>query len=296
MRRFLFAFFCVPSFEERGGVGQLKRILPSRERVARDVLRFSLVAICISKQVCGNLLARRAYGAHKGVFYRPAPTHYRPEPSEGCARRRPVLPRAEPSQLAFRFSLPSPLPFWPSQRAPPTHPSVRPSLPTSRSCLVAFWSLRPSEKVGGGPAGCVVRKSQGANGSLHAPLPPLCAPRSVHERAPVKIDLLKGQQPLNLLPQEAFSTPQGDCTPYTLHRMAQRQRGCARSGGTFLRERRSVPDGRTDGRTGGPPAHFSVALPLFLLRTLFWQWVSKPCGSSSSAIFFFFFYKPSKLH
>lgn len=31
MRRFFFVFF-VPSFEERGGVGQLKRILPSRER------------------------------------------------------------------------------------------------------------------------------------------------------------------------------------------------------------------------------------------------------------------------
>lgn len=37
----------------------------------------------------------------------------------------------------------------------------------------------------------------------------LCAPCSLHECAPVKIDLLKGQQPLNLLPQEACSA-QGD--------------------------------------------------------------------------------------
>lgn len=35
-------------------------------------------------------------------------------------------------------------------------------------------------------------------------------PRSALERAPVKIDLLKGQQPLNLPSQEAFSALQGD--------------------------------------------------------------------------------------
>lgn len=40
----------------------------------------------------------------------------------------------------------------------------------------------------------------------------LCAPRSMHECAPVKIDLLKGQQPLNLLQQEACSALQGDST------------------------------------------------------------------------------------
>lgn len=34
----------------------------------------------------------------------------------------------------------------------------------------------------------------------------------MHECAPVKIDLLKGQQPLNLLPQEACSALQGDTT------------------------------------------------------------------------------------
>lgn len=37
-------------------------------------------------------------------------------------------------------------------------------------------------------------------------------PRSVLERAPVKIDLLKGQQPLNLPSQEAFSALQCDST------------------------------------------------------------------------------------
>lgn len=40
----------------------------------------------------------------------------------------------------------------------------------------------------------------------------LCAPHSMHECAPVKIDLLKGQQPLSLLPQEAFSALEGNST------------------------------------------------------------------------------------
>lgn len=191
----------------------------------------------------------------QGCLLSPAPTHYRPGALGGMRSETARSPAAEPSQLAFRFSLPSSLPFWPSQRAPPTLPSVRPSVPPDKPLLSSCFLVSQAVRKGrGGPAGCVVRKSQGANGSLHAPLPPLCAPRSVHECAPVKIDLLKGQQPLNLLPQEAFSTPQGDWTPYTLHRMAQRQRGCARSGGTFLRERRSVPDGRTDGRTARRPA------------------------------------------
>lgn len=40
-------------------------------------------------------------------------------------------------------------------------------------------------------------------------------PHSMHECAPVKIDLLKGQQPLNLLLQEACSS-QGGGTQETL--------------------------------------------------------------------------------
>lgn len=94
-------------------------------------------------------------------------------------------------------------------------------------------------------------ESPGANGSLRVPLPPLRAPRSVHECAPVKIDLLKGQQPLNLLPQEAFSTPQSDGTPRNTGWRGGSDKRAAHVQGTDSSEgeRCCVPDGRTDGQT-----------------------------------------------
>ena len=76
-----------------------------------------------------------------------------------------------------------------------------------------YESHSANQAQGYGPIGCVVwshrSKAEQIVSVCHCLL---CARRSMHECAPVKIDLLKGQQPLNLLPQEACSALQGDST------------------------------------------------------------------------------------
>lgn len=165
MRRFL--FFCAV-FRGAWGCRPTEAHSAFTRKGARDVLRFSLVAICISKQVCGNLLARRAYSAHKGVFYRQLPLIITRSPRRDAlgdgpfSRGRAFAARLSP--FAFRCRCRRRCrfgrlkerrrPFRPSAHPPSAH---RPSLPTSRSCLFAFWSLRPSEKVGGSCRMCCVK-------------------------------------------------------------------------------------------------------------------------------------------
>lgn len=69
--------------------------------------------------------------------------------------------------------------------------------------LISSISLVHKVTVLQGPL-CGVKEVRQRRYSLRVPLP-----HSMHECAPVKIDLLKGQQPLNLLLQEARSSQGG---------------------------------------------------------------------------------------
>lgn len=144
-----FGFFCVPSFEERGGVSQPKCILPSREGATGCFEVFSRRYLHI-KTSMWEFVGTSGVQCAQGCLLSPAPTHYHSEPSEGCARKTARSPAAEPSQLAFlAFCCRRRCRFGHLiERRRPFHPSVHPSLLTSRSCLFVFSSLRPSERSG----------------------------------------------------------------------------------------------------------------------------------------------------
>lgn len=239
-----------------------------------------------------ELLAHWVYSVHKGVFYCELPLIITRSPRRDPLRGGPVLPR--PSLCHSPFVVVAVCCFGcMKERRRRRQPSGQ---VVSFSNVYLF--LMPSGRSDVRPQDVLCKEPMGA---CVCCLPPLRAPRSVHECAPVKIDLLKGQQPLNLLPQEAFSTPQGDGTPRNTgwcgdggDKRAAHNRGAD----SAERERDTAyrMDRQTDSEEAGEearllffgcPPHFFF----FFLRTLFWHRVFKAARQQLEC----HFCKPSKL-
>lgn len=161
-------------------------------RRGQHCFQITFIAICISKQVCGNV-GTFVYSVHKGVFT--ASSH-----SLSLLDFREILLKSADSPCRVRSQRTPVLTVLAMERLAPVLDKLRVSLHTRlldlQDVLCGVTEARYSLRV--------------------------LLPGSMHECAPVKIDLLKGQQPLNPLPQEACFPLQDDtrnmgCTSTLTH-------------------------------------------------------------------------------